>query len=211
MIVYTAIFGGRDSYSEPPPGPFKSVVFTDNKIEVDRALVEIISVTPWSIDRIRKARRIKVLSHRYADDDVSVWVDGSYTTNRVDFVSLAREALADFDVAAFRHPKRDCVYKEADECLACSLDHPEYILPQMERYKAKSYPERAGLWETGILLRRKSRAVDDFNELWWDEIERGSRRDQLSFGYSALKSKVSVFTIPGTPESNGFTIRPHVR
>jgi hypothetical protein len=48
------------------------------------------------------------------------------------------------------------------------------------------------------MLRRHTPAVNAFNEAWWDEIARGSKRDQLSFPYVARKVGLRYGTFPGT-------------
>ncbi|MEO8602136.1 MAG: hypothetical protein ABI629_06140 [bacterium] len=61
------------------------------------------------------------------------------------------------------------------------------------------------------MLRRHSDTVAAFNEAWWDEICRGSRRDQLSFDYTARKLGLRYGHLPGTIADNPlFQRRPHV-
>jgi len=44
------------------------------------------------------------------------------------------------------------------------------------------FPSHAGLWETGVLLRKHNdRELVLLNELWWDIVKLYSKRDQLSF------------------------------
>jgi hypothetical protein len=40
--------------------------------------------------------------------------------------------------------------------------------------------------------------VRAFNELWWDEIQRGSKRDQLSSAYVARRVGLKVGIFPGS-------------
>ena len=49
-----------------------------------------------------------------------------------------------------------------------------------------------------LILRRHSERVARFNQLWWDEIERGSQRDQISFPYAVAKAGVRVGYFPGS-------------
>jgi hypothetical protein len=54
------------------------------------------------------------------------------------------------------------------------------------------------LVETSVLLRRNTAAVRRFNEAWWEEVEKGSCRDQISFNYVAWKLNQTYGHIPGS-------------
>jgi hypothetical protein len=106
--------------------------------------------------------------------------------------------LADSDLAVFQHRLRTCVYQEAGVCLQRNLDDRERIWQQICRYTREGYPANAGLAECSVILRRHTAAVRAFNEEWWSEISRGSRRDQLSFDYTARKLGLRYGLFPGT-------------
>ena len=72
------------------------------------------------------------------------------------------------------------------------------------------YPANAGLSECCVLLRRHTDAIKDFNEAWWEEIRRGSRRDQLSFDYVARRCGLKYRYFPGSVEQpNSLFRRDH--
>ena len=52
------------------------------------------------------------------------------------------------------HPARKCIYKEAEACIALKKDAREVIEKQIARYRAEGYPKNAGMFETGVVLRR---------------------------------------------------------
>jgi hypothetical protein len=63
-----------------------------------------------------------------------------------------------------------------------------------------------------VLLRRHTEAIRAFNEAWWDEIQRGSRRDQLSFAYVARRCGLTWRHFPGSLlEANALFHRDHHR
>ena len=65
------------------------------------------------------------------------------------------------------------------------------------------FPERFGLRSAGIIIRRNNDNVRKFNELWWDEISKGSHRDQLSQMYVSWKTGIEVGKITdGTVYAN---------
>ena len=90
-----------------------------------------------------------------------------------------------------KHPKRDCTYKEAIECIKLKKDTPDHINPQMEQYRSEGFPENFGLPQSCIVFRyHNTEASKSFGEHWFEEIKNKSHRDQLSFSYVAWKDNV---------------------
>jgi hypothetical protein len=142
----------------------------------------------------------KVLSHiNFPSFEYSLWIDGSieiYPDTSI--LNLADRFLSDADIAVFAHSKRYCLYQEAVHCMYRRKDDPETIRRQVFRYTQEGYPTNNGLAECGVLLRRHSKRVKEFNDLWWREILAGSGRDQISFPYAVRKADVKVNYIPGS-------------
>jgi hypothetical protein len=144
------------------------------------------------------AKFYKVLPHVvFSDADYSLWIDGSFKVFTHDCVwGLVQKYLQDSDICVFRHPKRNSCYEEAAACIAQKLDDPQVIFDQAARYQADGYQDTE-LFECCVILRRRTPAVARFNEIWWDEIVKGSTRDQISFGYAAHKAGLKVSTFYG--------------
>jgi len=157
-------------------------------------------------DPCRNAKIHKILPHIYFPEaEYSLWIDGSIQL-RPDF-SLDRMIelfLKEYDLAVFRHPARRCIYKEAEKCIELKKDNLEVIRKQIQRYRYECYPKDAGLAECSIILRRHSEKTKIFNEVWWDEIVKHSRRDQLSFNYVCWKLRMRYCTMPGYTHQNDF-------
>lgn len=211
IVVYTAIFGGKDSYVEPPKGGYDIVLFTDVQTCAVSARVNI--VIPTHDDLSRSSKWFKILSHRHFQDyEYSVWMDGSIGLHHVDIPKLVTASLKDVNIALYRHPHRTCAYQEAKECRDYSLDDHSVIDQQVQRYTAAQYPNNLGLAETGVLIRRhRSEDVKRFEELWWNEISVGSRRDQISFNFCAWKENLRFRYIAKDLRQNGFVVRRHLR
>lgn len=80
------------------------------------------------------------------------------------------------------------MYEEAEECIRLGKDLPEVIEKQMERYRKEGYKADNGLVVTNVLVRKHTdKNVIKLMNLWWEEIERNSKRDQLSFNYACWK------------------------
>lgn len=192
LVVFTAITGDYDSLKLQPESATRRtdlVAFVDGEKTDRKNRWECRSIERAFDDPARNAKIHKILPHRYFPDKTySLWLDGSVAINfTMPAEQLVSMYLADCDVAVLRHSRRTCIYQEAQAVLHQRLDDPESIRSQIERYTREGYPANAGLAENCVILRRHTAGVQDFNEAWWKEIERGSRRDQLSFNYVAWK------------------------
>lgn len=114
-------------------------------------------------------------------------------------------------LAIMIHPKRDCIYQEAEVVLECKKDKPEIVTKQMEKYRNNKYPEHAGLVSSGIIVRRHSdKKMVKHCKLWYREVLNFSQRDQLSFNYILWKYRLiePSYFYPEVRKSD-FIVRPH--
>jgi hypothetical protein len=206
-VVYTAIANDYDQlkpHENSPHGGVGYVAFTDATESVKGWQTRGIH-TQFD-DPCRNAKIHKILPHVYFPEaEYSLWIDGSIQL-RPEF-SLDRMIelfLKDRDLAVFRHPSRNCIYKEAEKCNELKKDAPELIRRQVQRYRYECYPKNIGLAECSVILRRHSEKMKLFDEIWWDEISKHSRRDQLSFNYVCWKLRIRYCTIPGYTHQNDF-------
>jgi glycosyltransferase involved in cell wall biosynthesis len=184
IIVYTAIFGKRDILRDPPR--FKGVsyvCFTDDpKLTSD---IWHIKYVPQNHESPRKqAKKYKILPHLYFPEaDYSLWVDGTHIPLQHP-LSMVKKFLKNTDISLFKHHVRDCIYKEAEECISRKLDDEKIIRKQVASYKEKGYPSENGLATCTIILRKHSseKVIGAMNS-WWKEISENSIRDQISFDY----------------------------
>ena len=196
VVVYTAIIGGYDTLNEPlvKPDGVDFVCFTDREMESETW--EIRKVTPLYDDNTRTARKYKVLPHRWFPEyDYAIWQDGNFQV-----VGEFLEQITDAKMRVYDHTScydvRNCVYAEANAIFALGQvpgkefkDNPYLIKEQMERYISEGYPKENGLLSSGVLYRKHTDSdVIKVLEDRWTEIKYGSRRDQLSFNYSAWKN-----------------------
>lgn len=212
-VVYTAIYGGRDPLRPVPATARRDGVrflcFTDDpSLKADGW--EVIYLPgpsdhpPWLAAKV-----IKILGEPLPDETTrSIWLDGSIVFSRDPFRVFH---FIPNDLGLFQHNARDCIYHEARECIRRRKDHAVRIERQMERYRDEGHPPRSGLWMGGFLFRRHTEAVKQFNEAWWEEIQAGSRRDQLSLPYVLKKTGIKFNTLSGRVRGKFFRIRPHSR
>lgn len=199
VVVYTAVFGG---YDDPPtvrnPDPALSYVFfTDDANARVAPPWQVRILSPVFDDPQRDARRVKLLPHLFVGEHrVSVWVDAN--CQLLDLTSSEiLEMLGDADIAVLPHRHRSCVYEESEAVLALRLDSPDRVNRQMAACREAGFPARHGLHATMFLVRRHNTpACREFDDDWWEQIQRFSKRDQLSFDFVAWRSPAVVKTVP---------------
>jgi hypothetical protein len=206
LAVYTAIFGNYDGLIRQPKIPgVEYHCFTDRPIKAHGWQIHMID--PPCSDPTRSSRRVKILAHEYlTEHSLSIYVDGNYLIVG-DICSLVKQQLTNCNMAMFDHnativDNRDCVFDEYAAIVAMGKrtghfkDDPAVMEKQIRRYRDEGYPTHNGLAFNAVLLRRHNApdVVKTMNR-WWNEIENGSRRDQLSFNYSAWKESFTYSSI----------------
>jgi hypothetical protein len=189
--VYTAITGGRDRLRgiSPRAAGWHYVCFTAGSGHPDW---DVRPAVAESADPVRNARAHKLRPDLHLPDaEISLWLDGNFEV-ACDLDELVDRYLADADIAFHRHPQRDCVYEEALACIERGKDDAEVVARQVLGYAAQGVPAHAGLPATGVVLRRHTRRIARFNERWEGEVQRGSRRDQLSVMYALETEQIAV-------------------
>ena len=155
---------------------------TDN-VDPIRTDVQLFS----DYDRFKEprlnAKIYKILPHLFFDTGWSIWVDGNVLLHKSpeEYVNMVKKS--GFEIGVFRHPRRNCIYVEAELCGRRNLDDPKIIEAQMQRYRQGGYKENAGLAWCGLIIRKHTANINRLNEKWWAEICTGSVRDQISFPY----------------------------
>lgn len=190
LVVYTALFTDDIEY----------VYGTLPEYQIDTDIEFIcFTNTPhlksevWDIRLIecdlsprKQARKFKMLPHKYLQDyDAWIWMDNSclFKYNPAD---LFEYYMNGYDICLHEHCDRTNIEQEANIIIQRKLDKSDIVNEQIERYKHEKYKDQ-GLFETGILMRRNNNIVNNFNEMWWDQINNYSIRDQLSFPYVLWK------------------------
>lgn len=196
-IIYSVITADTDEIKEPiktTPG-WEYVMFTDNP--------NLTSKT-WDIEVVKGgepkklSRYLKIKNH-FPEYDLSLWIDATFEIKQH---SLDKFALSKQEgIWLNSHPQRQCLYEEAEIVKSKNLDDPNLIDKQIEKYRAEGYPEQNGLFRCGIMVRNpKDSRITEMCDLWWNEVEKGSWRDQISMPYACWKTGVTP-----TPILHGIT------
>jgi MoaA/NifB/PqqE/SkfB family radical SAM enzyme/quercetin dioxygenase-like cupin family protein len=207
IVVYTVITNNYDKLRNPS--------YIDQDVDYvclteQRVWFSLINNTVWQIkplpryrcDDVRRQRRAKILPHRFFPEyEYSVYVDGNI--HIIGDVTQVLKRHGDPKILSFKHPDRDCIYAEGDECIALGKDEPATISGQLNQYRSEGYPAHGGLIEGNVLIRRHNDAeVKKVMEDWWQEVTTKSRRDQLSFNYVIWKNN-SRYRVMGDENARG--------
>ncbi|MFX1383562.1 MAG: glycosyltransferase domain-containing protein [Promethearchaeota archaeon] len=213
IVIYTAVFGNYDILAEPKiiNPKVKYICFSDEKL--DCPPWEVIVVKPEFKDLRLENRKYKILAHKFLNNyKYSIYLDANYTI-LCDLSIYVEEWLGDNDIAVQKHPSRNCIYEEAKKCIIAKIDSRKKIKKQIKKYKKEGYPPDYGLTDNGLIIRKHTEKIKEFNNAWWDEINNHSIRDQISFKYIAYKLKIdySVIPIPSQRigKSNYIKMREH--
>jgi hypothetical protein len=184
ISIFTSITGGKDTLLEDKENKGKAdfVAFLDTpylsptwRVQQNKKLF---------IDERRNSRIPKLLPHLFTTNEYSIWIDGNIRLLKSPEELIAKH-LKDHDIAVYKHPTRDCLYDEASKCAVLGLDDAEVIIEQAKAYEDSSFAKHRGLAECGIIFRRHTDKVRQFNNEWFAQYCRYSVRDQISFMFAA--------------------------
>ena len=209
IAVLTSITGSKDNLIENQcKGDAKFIAYLDKPWMSDTW--EIRKAYDKFKDPRRNSRLPKLMPHLFVDTEYSIWIDGNMTLLKPP-EEVVEKYLKDHDLAIFKHPSRDCIYDEALVCAKLNLDDPEIIIEQAKAYEESGYAKKKGLCECGMIIRRHTPEVQAFNEAWFAEYSRYSRRDQISFMYAVDKIGLRINAIKANfVEKDGELIRDDV-
>ncbi|HAP70696.1 MAG TPA: hypothetical protein DCR04_13400 [Flavobacteriales bacterium] len=211
VIVYTAIFGGKDNAptlnrDAVSKHEVRFVCITDNPNLKSDDYEVIIQPIEYS-DITKNARKIKVTGFKGIENyDVAIWHDSSIEIDCSKLDQLIEYGRSN-QLSTFHHP-RNCTYLEAIACIDQHKDHAIRITIQMFRYFLKGLPTNSGLNETTVLVTRcKDYMGSELQIIWWNEILNWSRRDQLSLSYARwLTGSKEIGTLEGARIENPYTV-----
>lgn len=202
LIIYTCLFGYTDPLHEPAcTTDARLVCYTDNHGLTSQHW-EIIQVpkTPYPC---RQARLAKAMSHTLIDAEWSLWLDANFTLEVDPYVLLGEAAFT-----TFVHPDRSRIRDEAREIIRLGKAPADLIQAQLAAYQAEGFDTDANPQQVlscnSVILRRHTPEVIALNELWAEEINTRSLRDQMSLDYCAWKLGLAINRWPGSHRQNQF-------
>lgn len=202
-VVNAQFFGGDKILTKLVDQPFFEGV--EYKLFTNRP--DIAAETNWEAVKLDvsnprlSAREIKTNIHEFfPKSDYWLWLDANMKLT-VDPYILVSQYLIRHDICLMPHPERNHWFEEANFLLNRDQSLKDSLQKAVNKYTEEGFPSTS-LYETGVLLRRNTEKVRDFNSIWWHEIQDTCIRDQISFPYSAWKAGLAVNTFPGTNSVN---------
>lgn len=195
--VYTALYGAFDSLPPVPAGGMPCIAFVDPDSPPAEAHGWTLRPLPPRVpgDTVRSARFAKLHPHLLLPEfDESLYLDCSVRLRQPPEAVFA--ALLDSQAAPMAccaHSHRSAVLDEVRAVLALGYDDPGLVRRQLEDYAAQGLRGGGPLIWTGMLARRHhDPALARFGTLWWEQVLRFSRRDQIAFPYLAEREGFAV-------------------
>ena len=192
LVVYTAIFGGKDKLNEikNPLNNVDYVCFTDDPTLKSSTWKVVFMGGFLDYETPRKrAKFFKVMPQEYLDEyKYSIWMDGNtyLRCNPWDLVYLLKQKDLCTFKSTFSHNWQS-IEVEAKVCEMFPFTNSEVMKAQVKRYIDEGYPDGNGFNIGSLIIRKNTPEITKLNELWWKEICENSIRDQLSFSYCVWK------------------------
>lgn len=194
IVLYTCIFGTID---KPKSMRFKNnfdyILFTDQK-DLKASGWDVVYIPNNNL--ISNTKLARYYKHHpiqlFPNYEASIWLDAThYQINSI-------ECLIDkSDISAMQHFCTQTLRQELNLCIQLKKDNKEVMLKQVDNYYKDGYIDQSQFFCTTCLIRKHNQIIYDFQEMWWNEIDKFSIRDQLSFSYCLWKKNIFCETILG--------------
>ena len=216
IVIYSALFGNYDAI--PPiqkQNQFDYFLFTNIiiKTKTNWTLLKIPNiVNNLNMNIVKKQRFIKLHPHLFFKNyDLSIYLDTNLIIygNITEF--LERLLTPKYNIYIFEHPLRNCIYSEILVVIKYKKEKKDISMKVQKRYKMEQFPQKIGLSENCLIIRRHNKKnCINLMEKWWEEIKRFSKRDQLSLNYVLWKSGIKIKYISKKFGLNYFSQKFHL-
>lgn len=204
-VVNAAFYGNERQMGHVVDQPnyegVEYVLYTNDATRAEGTIWKTIELIPENGGKRLAARKIKTAIHEYhPNSEYWLWIDASMEL-KVSPTILVEKYLNKFDMCAMPHPERNNWVEEAEAILNYKMDTRDNLQRAVSKYITEGCAPTQ-LWETGCFLRRNTNQIKEFNNIWWNEIQTNSIRDQISVQYASWKSGAHINSFPGTNSTN---------
>lgn len=201
IAVYTSVYGNYDAIVQPL---YKSqycdyFAITDQEIPDNGVWKKYdTSNIPGfeKMDAYHKSKYCKMFPHvLFPDYEYSIWVDGNVQIV-ADLLPLVDRLEKNHFMGTFQNPLHDCVYTEAKYNLVQNYAKTSELMKQVDIYKKEGFPKNFGMREFSVIV-RKHNDVEciDLMDQWWEQVNKYTMRDQISFPYVLWRAGKTIETI----------------
>lgn len=213
-VVYTCIIGDYDNLKSQKYVNFDwdYICYTNNKNIKSDGIWEVKELEFDKLDNTRNNRWHKLNPHLlFSEYERSLYIDGNVRILSKAFFYLL---LNEESFISTIHPKRNCLYNEAEICKQTKLEKKEIIDNQINIIKKAKFPKNYGLYEANILYRKHNEEkIIKMDEEWWEFVSKQAKRDQLSLTYVCWKNNIPFRTFLDTSfriKNKYIEITPHL-
>ena len=203
IVIFTAITDNYDSIKLPEQlNPrFDYVLFTDSPAP-DTGIWQIRPITYLHSDKVRSARFIKTHPHVFLNDyDVAIWIDSNIMILGDIYYLVEKFLYSGKSIGAVPHPLRESIYEEVTVCENKGKDENDVMKEQIDKYENKSFLHRDLIESNFLVFDLRNAKTACFLDRWWYEIDRHSRRDQLSLNYALSETGLDWYRLTKRPDS----------
>lgn len=207
-VIFTSIVGNEYNLNEPirTSKGWDYLCFTD-RTDLKSDVWEIINIddyfqldsNPRKFTDRQKSRIPKIL---FNDAKYSVYIDAKFRP--VTYLNVFLNKTVDScDIGLLHHFKRSSIYEEMDEVVRLGIERKTNLVQQRYKYINEDFPgwllndtgEKI-LYAPGIMVRKHTKKMEKFQELWWEEYMSGTERDIISLNYILWRySKIKIHTM----------------
>lgn len=196
IAIYTALTGGYDDLMQPAviDDRFDYFCFSN---DIPKENIGI-----WKVRKFEGSFPNKQIESRYPkmhpweilpEYDYSVYMDANIRIESQEFYeSILSKVQNQVPLSGIKHPFRVCAYIEGYEVFTYGLEKSfATIVKEMRFIRKEGLPRRYGMYEANIILRNHSdERIKRQCTLWWEMINKYSRRDQLAYSYTLWKERL---------------------
>lgn len=206
LVVYTAVIGDETDELRSPlvhDAKARYVCFSDQPVCVPP--YEWVRVAATRNPRLA-SRAYKILGTHPALDGatMTLWHDASYQLTRD--VRWVREMLKPrVDLVAFQHARRKRTLDiEARRLVQYGYLTRDEATAHLDRYRSAGFAYEGPVTCGGLLARRRSLRMAQFNQQWWAEVQLWGGRDQASLDYVAWSMGITMKHLDGQIKANAY-------
>lgn len=211
IVVYSCVTNNYDNQISVNnfSSKFDLIIFKDKKTEIEISNNYISNTIEFNfeLENPRLTNRLfKILPHLFFEMyDLSLYFDANVELINIDEY-INKYSTNEFTL--FKHNKRDCLYKEAKECIFWNKDKKENLINQIRNYRNQGYEDNLGLYMGRVLL-RKHNELKFFSHNWWDHLNNFSIRDQISLAFLINTTELNYKILLSKNFFNFFDVRSH--
>jgi hypothetical protein len=184
------------------------ILFTDNPNTVARGWK--LKIIPKSVNPCKQQRSIKILSHEIEGYDVKIYIDANFEV--IQNPDILINKYMNGNIMTSIHRDRQRITQEAKRIIELKKDIPEIVMPFVRRmFDIYKMPDDYGLWENGLIIRKTSPELEEFERLWNNLLMLGSHRDQLSMPFASYVTNTPIHGIDWRVMYSFFRKYPHIR